>query len=438
MAAAKTPSFDELLTNAGCSPDTIKYLKARGYVNAALLSKAGADDDAVIAKLVKPYAAGFTVSSVEHKAADPDMAEASILVACEDARAQRALDVVKASTIPGSAAPQAVTSAAGQVTAPSANAVPKAIDPGTLQALIDKWETAVAPRRKFPMHLLEGADATLARIHHEWTVSRQFTPLPLAEIIKSRAYNTDGSVNFKEENAKKDTLFSVHGGSIQVEEREIADKYLDGNRWTLWDAAEANGFALKLCGYGTDEAIDKLLDWLQKMIRDFAVSIREFNYIYMTLGYRIAFALRKGTKLEKIIEEVLADDSWLKEQKKHCSESAERRGKGETPRQNNQREKGNRNDDSEKPRDNQERKEKGSKGQKGASKDRLDVPKRSHSRDGSQTCKDFQNGRCKRAGKGSRPRGNQQICRFSHECWKCGKHCGKGAANCISGEKRKR
>ena len=40
-----------------------------------------------------------------------------------------------------------------------------------------------------------GADGTLARMLYEKHMTRQFTPVGLSEIYKSRTYNTDKSVN---------------------------------------------------------------------------------------------------------------------------------------------------------------------------------------------------------------------------------------------------
>ena len=266
--------LESLLKEAGCAAETIGYIKARGYTHTSLLNKAGVDDKAVLDRLVTPFITGWTdpADGKVHKAGSPDIAEATILVACEDARVRRAL-ATSAPLQLGGGAPLA----SPQPAPPGTAVVPKQIDPGDVSKLKDAWETAVSPRRAFPMRLLEGADQTIARLHHEWTVSRLFTPLPLAEIIKARAYNTDGSVNMRGVQPHRDALFKLDGGTLRVEERDASLDYLEGDRWVLWDAAEANAFALKLCGYGPDEAIDRLSVWLQRLIRNFSVSPRTFN-----------------------------------------------------------------------------------------------------------------------------------------------------------------
>ena len=148
-------------------------MQAQGYANLHLLSKSGASDEAVTRRLITPFINGWTDSTGHvHKATNPNIAEATILVAVENARTARAASLAPQPALAGPIVP-----AFGlPPSTPSAHAVPKFFEPGVFQGLLDDWETATVPRRTFPKQLLAGAESTLARLHHELTVSRLYTP----------------------------------------------------------------------------------------------------------------------------------------------------------------------------------------------------------------------------------------------------------------------
>ena len=49
--------------------------------------------------------------------------------------------------------------------------------------------------RSFPTRRLAGADAVLARIYHEHTVSKAYTPLLLGEILAARTWTSGDELN---------------------------------------------------------------------------------------------------------------------------------------------------------------------------------------------------------------------------------------------------
>ena len=49
--------------------------------------------------------------------------------------------------------------------------------------------------RLFPSEILLGAEAVLARLLHEHTSSKHYTPLKLGEVLQARAYTASGQVN---------------------------------------------------------------------------------------------------------------------------------------------------------------------------------------------------------------------------------------------------
>ena len=432
--------LSQLLDDAGCTPATKLYLAKQGYTNLHLLSKAGSSDDAVTKRLIKPFIDGWVDSAnVTHTATNANIAEATILIAVENARNARAASFAPPAAGTGAIVPVFTATP----TPPAANSVPKNFEPGVYQQLLDDWETAVTPRRIFPKQLLAGAESTLARLHHERSVSRLYTPLPLAEVIKLRAYNTDGSVNMKGVRSDhRDALLRIEGGSLKVEPADPSMEYLDGGRWTLWDAVEANSFALKLCKFGSDASIDAWANLLQRMVRDFTVTTQAFNYVYTAIAYRITFALRSGVSFDTEAALIVDDKKWIDEQREFAvsgkaprTERPEAAGRASSARpakkaarkarspppppraretrnrsppaqqRSGGRGNSNRDRDQKKP----------SSGPRGPSRSRSNR---------NVICRSFQTGICRRAGLGEKAKPGQQSCRFSHQCWKCGKKCG--------------
>ena len=83
--------LSQLLDDAGCTPATKLYLAKQGYTNLHLLSKAGSSDEAVTKRLIKPFIDGWVDSEkVTHTATNANIAEATILIAVENARNARA------------------------------------------------------------------------------------------------------------------------------------------------------------------------------------------------------------------------------------------------------------------------------------------------------------------------------------------------------------
>ena len=116
------------------------------------------------------------------------VAEAATLAAWDLANTQR-LKTIQADTVP---AP--VLSVYSLPSSSTALAIPT-LRPGVWAEQILKFETQWNPPREFPVKVLLGSEAILARLLHEATVSRLFTPVSLGEILRNWAYSSSGLVN---------------------------------------------------------------------------------------------------------------------------------------------------------------------------------------------------------------------------------------------------
>ena len=115
------------------------------------------------------------------------VAKAAILAAWDLANTQRSKTI---HTVP---AP--VLSAPSLPSSSTALAIPTSLRPGVFAEEILKLETQWNPPREFPVKVLLGSEAILARLLHEATVSRLFTPVSLGEIFRNRANSSSGLVN---------------------------------------------------------------------------------------------------------------------------------------------------------------------------------------------------------------------------------------------------
>ena len=69
--------------------------------------------------------------------------------------------------------------------------VPVCIPNGLWHLQVNRYNsiTVAGQNRKFPEAILAGADRTLARVHHEHTTSKHYTPMSLSEITSTRSIN---------------------------------------------------------------------------------------------------------------------------------------------------------------------------------------------------------------------------------------------------------
>ena len=388
----------------------ISYLAAKGYSSIAMVARAARDDAEFLKRIVEPFCAGARLDGKDHKASgDADLVEARFLVLFDEAKnfRQKALAAVSTPTVSTALSLRSPTGASGPI-----------LDPKTYNDMIEVWQNAWSPKRTFPQHLIQGADHVLLRLLEEHTSSRFYTPLHLGEIVQSRAHNTDGSINLtKVDKPRRDDRVVLTTSGVEYEAAS-PDPLSEADRWKIYDAITANSWALRWAGYASDLEATQWTDWLLAELRT-PGNVEVFKIFYHTCGWRIAFAMRGGAKFDAEVTAIMKDDEWVRKTKTQIKEKLN--SPGATPKPSGQHQQPPRRGRS--PRSSPDRRHyrsrspRGPPAQKGRSKGASTKDKghqakktsyaRSNSRGGTELCKQFQDGKCKKRGKNMKGMGRE-------------------------------
>ena len=103
-------------------------------------------------------------------------------------------------------------------------------------------------RRKFPTDMLVGAEEVLARLYHERTKSKLYTPLGLGDILSRRTFTPDKAMNPLAQ------LRAANG--VQALRLDRGELVASSEQWTpryMMDGADAAKWAFILVNIGTEE-----------------------------------------------------------------------------------------------------------------------------------------------------------------------------------------
>ena len=420
-----SPTVAELGKAACLTEADVNYLAAKGYSSIAMIARSAKDDAEFLRRIVEPFCTGVTMGNVDYKAVgNADLVEARFLVLFDESKN------VRQKALAASAAPAATTALA--LRAPTGASGP-ILDPKTYLDKVEAWQNGWQPKRTFPQHLIQGADHVLLRLLDEHTNSRFYTPLHLGEIVQSRAHNTDGSINLaRVDKPRRDDRVVLTTSGVEYEAAS-PDPLSEADRWKIYDALVANGWALRWAGYSSDLETTQWTDWLVSELRT-PGNIEVFKVFYHTCSWRIAFAMRNGIKFDAEVTAIMKDDEWVRKTKLQIKEKMA--SPGATPKfsqpQGPPPRRGRSPKGSPERRQYRSRSPRGPPAQKGRSKGASNKGKgqqdkksnvRSHSRGGTEICKQFNQGNCKKRGKNTKGHGRE--CNFSHECTNC------KSSNCV-------
>ena len=218
--------FDDLTTQAGAGPDTVAYLKARGIDRTPTLALVATTAEDFVKVVVQPFLNGVDVAGTRHKAADEvaPVVQAILTHCWMEARRQWELH----SAPPTPVAPAAVAAPAPAPPPRVDERPPKLFPAWAAQVEAFNARLLGGQRRRFPTHVLLGAEEVLARMWHEHTTSKLYTPASLVEILARRTYQASGEVN----------PHAVRRASATTEEKEWTPRtliaVLDGLESVRW------------------------------------------------------------------------------------------------------------------------------------------------------------------------------------------------------------
>ena len=129
----------------------------------------------------------------------------------------------------------------------------------------DAWE--------FPTRRLAGADAVLARIYHEHTVSKAYTPLMLGEILAASTWTSADELNKLAAGGREASGGALHVVAGAVVATEVKKAWEPRGVMAFIDGLEAVRLAWILTGLGEEEDVDAYIAWWDKKARARAVNM---------------------------------------------------------------------------------------------------------------------------------------------------------------------
>ena len=145
--------------------------------------------------------------------------------------------------------------------------------------------------RVFPTQELVGAEAVLARIHHELTVSKLFTPVGLGEILQRRTFQASGEPNVLAKKEAKPTTFTVSNDQLVATEEQ---QWQPRGLLAILDGLASVRWAYVLLEMGPEASVHAFFDWATKLARSRPQKADQLNQWWTTISWRLALELRGG------------------------------------------------------------------------------------------------------------------------------------------------
>ncbi len=209
----------------------------------------------------------------------------------------RAQQATSTSAMAPATDPSLSTSASGGST--KDDKVPKTLPAGVWTKAIQHYESQQIGGcdRTFPTNELLGAESVLARIHHEVTVSKLFTPVQLGEILQKRTFQASGEPNVLAKKESKSTTFTVSNDQLVASEEQVWQPrsllaILDG-------LSSIRCWAYILLQVGPEKSVHSFFDWAIKLARSRPQKPDQLNQWWVTVSWKLALELRGGKTWEE-------------------------------------------------------------------------------------------------------------------------------------------
>ena len=301
----------ELSHVAGAGRDITSYLEARGIRTIAALALIANDDAGLEKNLLAPLLNGW--KSGQNEIVIPDLeqplAKAILTHMWTEANLwwqHRQRRLTPATSTPSATAPSgnASTSAASA----SDDRPPRTLPLGIWAAQIKRYnEVEVGGRtRQFPERELIGAEATLARLWHEHTKSKQYCPVPLGDILSKRHFQSTGEINPLAKQERKvmavtmdnDKLMAAEDSKVAWEPRSVL-AMLDGVNSIRW--------AYVLLQIGEEADVHQWADWFSAKVRSRMNKLDNLRLFWEAQSWQLCLSLRRGQTFREAIAEVMSD-----------------------------------------------------------------------------------------------------------------------------------
>ena len=307
------------------------YLEARGLKTCKLIYGSALNEEAFDTKVIQPFLqeGGFEDAAKKaHKnTGDAVFVGAALMCVYRDARDA-------AAPPPQALMPLLPTYPTPVQQRPATT--PTTLEAGDWKKRVEAFESFWTPRRKFPNNLLVGADKVLARMVHEFSTTRNFTPVELGEIIHIHHFTATGQVNMPA--TRRDALRPVGwipGNSSEAPQLAFREAVADPRGfWQVTDALQAIKWAIVFAGWTEDDYVaGAWTDFFANMMRTRPGQLEAIKSFYHASACMLALKMRDGDPFATASADIIADrnehqqffDNFMPERKSSVGED---KGKG--------------------------------------------------------------------------------------------------------------
>ena len=302
-AASAMIDLADLAAQAAAGPDVLAYLKARGIDRTATLALIASAEDAFIRAVADPFVNGHAVGGTTHKAKDGegDIARAIMLHMWMEAKRQWQARVAVPTPSPSTPATTTTTS----TTSSSTDEKPPKHFTAWAQC-VENYNAKLldGKRRRFPTNMLVGAEEVLARLYHEHTKSKLYTPLGLGKILSRRTFTPGKSMNPLAQMRAANAASAVQ--ALRLEHGELASskpEWMPRSMIAVMDGADA-----------AKEDVEQYVEWYKAKARSRPDALQQVHdYYWYACAWRIALAMRLGTSFADITRNIMADVTAFQE-----------------------------------------------------------------------------------------------------------------------------
>ncbi len=300
-------TIEELATEAAAGDDIKKYLHLRGLRTVASLALVAPDEETLARHIIDPLFSGWTQEGITinvHRNEQP-IAKAIILHMWNLARASWSRHLA-AQMMPSSSPPTATPSTTTPATSTTDHKAPKSLPPGVWSGLLRAYNSIqlAGEDREFPVLQVLGAEVTIARMHHEHTVTSLYSQVHLGELIQRRSFTAGGDINPLAK-TKKGTTLELGEDNTLVATDDVS--WSPRSLLAIMDGLDSIRWAMVLVKWGEEKPIHELFDWLHQRARSRPNKTEQFAHYWQSVSWTIAMMLRSGHTFKEITSNITKD-----------------------------------------------------------------------------------------------------------------------------------